>query len=154
LAAAKDAQRRENCAFVTNKRDDLSMFNENVFDLIYSDITIQHIPAPASETYIREFFRILAPGGLAVFLVPDGPVLQPGTVHHRFETFYREQFRPFYKRVRGKQQVQVHRLACERVQQLITESGGQLLDVEVHPDWVNKSKRYKPLYYWAMKPAA
>jgi len=49
---AKKQQRSENCEFVVNKRQDLSLFEDNHFSFVYSDITIQHIPAPASENYL------------------------------------------------------------------------------------------------------
>ena len=36
-------------------------------DLVYSNMTLQHIPAPLALGYVDEFFRVLAPGGVAVF---------------------------------------------------------------------------------------
>lgn len=152
IANANQLKRRGNCSFQVNKRPDLTIFDEGQFDFIYSDITIQHIPAPESENYIRDFFRVLSPGGLALFLVPDGPVLRPNSIPARFEKFYREQVRPFHKRIRGKYEVQVHRISQHRVESIIQESGGKLLSVESHPRWAERSKRYKPLYYWASKP--
>ncbi|MDG1511386.1 MAG: methyltransferase domain-containing protein [Mariniblastus sp.] len=153
IGNANKLKRRSNCSFQVNKRPDLSVFDEDQFDFIYSDITIQHIPSPESESYIRDFFRVLAPGGLAIFLVPDGPVLRPNSLPARFDKFYREQVRPFHKRIRGKYEVQVHRISQPRVETIIEESGGNLISVESHPRWAERSKRYKPLYYWASKPA-
>lgn len=144
-------RRSENCEFVVNKRQDLQVFEDGYFSFIYSDITLQHIPSPASENYIRDFMRILSPGGLAVFLVPDGPMFNSGTLPARLNKFYRERFRPFYKRIRGKHEVQIHSLARQRVEQLVAESGGEVLRVEPHPHWADRTKKYKPLYYWATK---
>lgn len=42
-------------------------------DLVYSLITLQHIPSRLAAGYVAEFFRILAPGGVAVFQFVDGP---------------------------------------------------------------------------------
>lgn len=148
---AKEHRRSENCEFVVNKRNDLSLFSDDHFDFIFSDITIQHIPAPASENYLQEFVRILRPGGLAIFLVPDGPDLQQGSVKHRIDKFYREQFRPFYKRIRGKHQIQIHPIAKPRVEQLITTAGGQIIQTEIHPRWSEKNRKYYPTYYWVSK---
>ena len=116
------------------------------------DVTIPHIPSPESENYIRDFFRVLAPGGVAIFLVPDGPVLRPNSLPARFEKFYCEQVRPFHKRIRGKYEVQVHRISQQRVETIIRESNADLLSVEPHPRWAERTKKYKPLYYWASKP--
>jgi len=40
-------------------------------DLVFSRITLQHIPADLAEGYVAEFFRVLAPGGAAVFQFVD-----------------------------------------------------------------------------------
>ena len=42
-------------------------------DFVYSTMTLQHIPARLAEGYVAEFFRVLAPGGVAVFQFVDGP---------------------------------------------------------------------------------
>jgi len=148
---AKKHRRSENCQFVVNKRQDLSMFEDDQFSFVYSDITIQHIPAPASENYIRDFLRVLSPGGLAIFLVPDGPLFQKGSMRFRLDKFYREHVRPLNKRIRGKHEVQIHSLARIRVEQLIAEGSGTLLRAEPHSRWANRAKKYKPMYYWATK---
>ena len=36
-------------------------------DFVYSNMTLQHIPAGLAAGYVDEFFRVLAPGGVAVF---------------------------------------------------------------------------------------
>ena len=41
-------------------------------DLVYSNMTLQHIPARLAEGYVEEFFRVLAPGGVAVFQFVSG----------------------------------------------------------------------------------
>jgi hypothetical protein len=60
-----------------NDRDDLALFESGVFDLIYSDIVLQHIAPEFSTRYVQEFTRVLAPGGVAVFQLPSHP-LAPG----------------------------------------------------------------------------
>jgi FkbM family methyltransferase len=40
-------------------------------DFVFSHITLQHIPAALAAGYVTEFFRILAPGGAAVFQFVD-----------------------------------------------------------------------------------
>jgi SAM-dependent methyltransferase len=69
-----------NCRFAVNSEPPLSMFPDKHFSLIYSDIVLQHIPEPCSLEYIRDFVRLLAPGGVAIFQVQLGiaglPLLQ------------------------------------------------------------------------------
>lgn len=63
-------QHPDRCFYHVNDRPDLSLFSDGSFDLIYSNIVLQHIEPDISERYIREFVRVLGPGGVAVFQVP------------------------------------------------------------------------------------
>lgn len=60
------------CKFHLVTGPDLKFFPDNHFDLIYSFLVLQHLPDRSTiAAYIREFMRILRPGGLAAFQVPD-----------------------------------------------------------------------------------
>jgi len=56
-------------------RENASPRIENVadasVDLVFSHITLQHIPTALAAGYVEEFFRVLAPGGVAVFHFVD-----------------------------------------------------------------------------------
>ncbi|MEN0110582.1 MAG: methyltransferase domain-containing protein [Planctomycetota bacterium] len=151
VKTANAHRRSDNCHFIVNKRPDLSLFADGEFDFVFSDITIQHVPRPASEEYLREFLRVLRPGGLAVFLVPDGPDRKAGSPVDRISRFYRERVRPAIKRLRKKHPIQVHRIARRRVEGLIAGERGELLAVEPPAAFRNR-RRYKPLFYWVRKP--
>jgi ubiquinone/menaquinone biosynthesis C-methylase UbiE len=57
--------------FEVNEATDLRRFEDASFDLVYSMIVLQHVPDRAAiESYVREFCRVLRPGGLAVFQLP------------------------------------------------------------------------------------
>lgn len=58
-------------AFHLNDTDDLSLFPSGSFDLVYSNIVLQHVGPDAAKAYIGEFVRVLAPGGLALFQLPS-----------------------------------------------------------------------------------
>jgi SAM-dependent methyltransferase len=61
----------DRCQYYVNETDDLRIFDNDRFDLIYCNIVLQHIPPDYSQRYIREFIRVLAPGGTAVFQAPS-----------------------------------------------------------------------------------
>lgn len=63
------------CHYLLNEADHLMLFPDGSFDLIYSVITLQHMQPKYSKKYIREFLRILAPGGVLVFQIPSEPIL-------------------------------------------------------------------------------
>ncbi len=68
------AQGIPGCRFVVNSRDDLSQFEASTFDFIYSHIVFQHMEPRYALGYMREFGRLLRPGGVSAFqvLIPDG----------------------------------------------------------------------------------
>ena len=65
--AAKYNRHPDRCHYHLNDRDDLSLFEDESFDLIYSAHVLQHMEPRYSRRYVQEFVRLLAPGGLAVF---------------------------------------------------------------------------------------
>ena len=73
IRGARDANAGvDGVSFVLNRADDLSQFPDAQFDLVYSVIVLQHVPdRGAIESYVREFCRVLRPGGLAVFTLPS-----------------------------------------------------------------------------------
>lgn len=61
----------ERCRYHLNKAPDLSLFANDTFDLVYSDLVLQHMTPELSSGYITEFVRVLAPEGLVMFQVPS-----------------------------------------------------------------------------------
>jgi len=61
----------DRCRYHLNETDDLKLFSSNMFSLVYSTITLQHIKPECAKKYIREFIRVLAPRGLLVFQLPS-----------------------------------------------------------------------------------
>jgi 2-polyprenyl-3-methyl-5-hydroxy-6-metoxy-1,4-benzoquinol methylase len=95
------------CRFHHNPVADLSLFDAGTFDLVYSMIALQHMPQDMQEGYVREFFRVLKPGGVAMFHTPEGPDSgHPGWALSMFG------------------------VTRETVEKWIAESGGTLVDVE------------------------
>ena len=61
------------CEYLLNSRPDLSMFRDASFDLVYSHAVLQHNPRRIALGYIREFLRVVRPGGISVFHMLSGP---------------------------------------------------------------------------------
>jgi SAM-dependent methyltransferase len=59
------------CEFVLNKADDLA-FPDCSYDLVFSLIALQHLGSQKIVlSYLREFARVLRPGGLLAFQLPS-----------------------------------------------------------------------------------
>jgi len=73
IELAREYNRRgPQCEYFLNPRDDLRIFPDDSFDLVYSNRVLQHMRPQYSKSYIREFVRVVRPGGLVVFQIPDG----------------------------------------------------------------------------------
>lgn len=59
------------CKYYLNKRKDLSLFQDNSFDFIYSSIVLQHNEPNISIGYLKEFSRVLNSKGILVFQLPS-----------------------------------------------------------------------------------
>lgn len=63
----------EKCRYHANDSSSLGIFPNNHFDLVYSNITLQHIDPKDAMKYVQEFVRVLVPRGLLVFQLPSAP---------------------------------------------------------------------------------
>jgi 2-polyprenyl-3-methyl-5-hydroxy-6-metoxy-1,4-benzoquinol methylase len=99
------------------QRDSLKDAGTDRFDFVYSMIVLQHMPQDMQHGYVREFFRVLKPGGVAMFHTPEGPDSgHPGWHLSMFG------------------------VTRETVGEWIAEAGGTLIDVEdlgVDSGWRN-----------------
>jgi ubiquinone/menaquinone biosynthesis C-methylase UbiE len=75
LAAARRLDRTGGaCEFILNEANDLGIFADGSFDLVYSALVLQHLPRPDIDQYLGEFLRVLTPGGVAVVHCTTSPL--------------------------------------------------------------------------------
>lgn len=61
-----------NVRFVENTQSHLGFLADASVDLVYSVITLHHMPSRLQRAYIAEFLRVLAMDGIAVFQIATG----------------------------------------------------------------------------------
>lgn len=115
--------------FRVNTSDRLEGIDDGTFDFVYSSKTLQHIPPRHAYRYIREFMRVLHPGGVAVFQIRNGPYIPPDSWRERLYRLRRQHFRRWWRRVRGRPVYEMHFINRTRVEALIQEEGGRVVDV-------------------------
>ncbi len=131
LEQARQFNRKgERCQYISNSAPDLRIFEDRCFDFIYSRITLQHIPPPRVESYLKEFLRVLKPGGLLLFQLPGRSVYA-----------YRGKAARLANRLaRGLNLMQapvamyMNGMDRERVMALLEHHGGKVLEVEANGD--------------------
>lgn len=73
---------RAGVRFVVNTQPDLSLFEDNAFDLVNEHVVFQHMATDLTRSYLQDFHRVLRPGGVAVVTMPSLPRFTPkGIVH-------------------------------------------------------------------------
>ena len=115
--------------YQVNDVPDLGAFPDSSFDFVYSNITLQHVPPGPALAYIREFVRIIRPGGTALFQVRIGRLVAPGTLAAWFYRVKREYWRRFWQRVRGRIPYEMHFVARAQVEAAVAMAGGRIVDV-------------------------
>src|SRR4051812_20484179 len=71
IAKARTLNREpDRCRYLLNERTDLAVCDPARYDFVYSRLVLQHMQPKYAVRYIREFFRLLDPGGVALFQVP------------------------------------------------------------------------------------
>jgi SAM-dependent methyltransferase len=124
----------KNCSFIHSVQPDLEMLDDASFDLVYSNLVLQHLPdRDAAERYVQELVRVLRPGGLLAFQIP-----------HRIPLRHRLQPRrrlyhvlraiglgavPLYRRG-GLHPVRMIDLPEERAVGIVTAAGGRALEID------------------------
>ena len=70
IRKAEALNRYSHCSYVVSAAERLPFADES-FSFVYSNIVLQHLPRRLAMGYLREFVRMLEPGGLLVFGVQD-----------------------------------------------------------------------------------
>lgn len=128
-AATSFNRHGERVRYVVNTEPDLSLFGDGAFDFVCSLITLQHVPPRFGRAYIREFFRVVRPGGCVLFQMRSGPRIEPGSFRALLYRLNREPFRHLVQRIRGRPPYEIHFIAREQVEEVIAEAGGRVVDV-------------------------
>jgi len=71
------------CTFVLNDRDDLSLFEDDAFDLTYSSLVLQHLPPQEARRALAELARVTRPGGALIVLVATETLRNVGGVLYK-----------------------------------------------------------------------
>lgn len=137
----------DNCRYFLNDRPDLRLFDDGTFDLIYSNITLQHVEPTYHVAYLADFLRILEPGGLLVFQLPstkrelDQPVSSTRGVKGRLRTLTPDPVLDMYRRTLARTEapgLRVWGTPRDEVETVLTQHGGKVLKAEPDdwaPDW-------------------
>jgi SAM-dependent methyltransferase len=163
IARARDLNRSHpGCRFHVIRTADLGSFPTAAFDVVYSRLVLQHLSPPVVSAYVREFLRVLKPGGALMFQLPGVVAVDPeqeyceapvdgGALKRRVPGPIVRLYRRFkYRVVLGHSLARMEMFGMERaaVESLIAAAGGRLL--EVRPDQSHGTP-HPGFEYWATR---
>ena len=164
IARARDLNRSQRrCRFHVIRTVDLGCFSTATFDVVYSRLVLQHLTPPVVSSYVREFLRVLKPGGALMFQLPgvvaidpeqtfcDAPVTGGALKRHAPRAIVRLYRRFKYRVVLRHSLTRMEMFGMDRatVESLIAAAGGRLL--EVRPDQSHGTE-HPGFEYWATRP--
>jgi len=123
----------ERCRYMVNVAEDLAVFADATFGLVYSKLTLQHLPPALAKKLIVEFVRVLHPRGVAVFQLPGEPERQR---HPRVQQcrrairwFIPEWCIRTYRKLRYGHLIEMNGIPRDEVVSLVEANGGVALDI-------------------------
>lgn len=117
------------CRFLLNERDKLESLQDNYFGFVYTSIVLQHMAERYIRGYIAELVRVLRPGGVLVFQLPDS---LRGSVFTRIRA--KVALRARLKALLGRQEppgMEMHCIREPAVRKLFEASGARVVDVRL-----------------------
>ena len=129
IATAKKLVPAANVTWMHETSGALPQVADATVDLVYSNITLQHIPPPHALPYVAEFMRVLKPGGVAVFHVPTSYDWSPrGMVHRALPRFAANILRRIL--FRSQAVMEMHPLPEADIRRVAGAAGGVFRAVE------------------------
>lgn len=125
--------------YLVNAADDLATFDDASFDLVLSIIVLQHMENRYKAAYLREFLRVLRPGGAVYVTIPSHPNLK--TPRGVGFAVLPNRVLNGYRRLRFGYQglMELHGMRREEVEAVVRAAGGDVVDVRadgsVGPAW-------------------
>jgi SAM-dependent methyltransferase len=134
----------DRCHYYVNSRSDLTLLGERRFDFICSYIALQHIEPRYAREYLKEFLRLLRPGGVLTFQLLEPTLLR--SLVPRFIV-------ALARRVKHASRAYLPAFGIREkaVTRLIRDAGCNLLKVRREP---TDTRRWMALTFIVSKPGA
>ena len=137
LAQAQSYNRHpDRVRYVLGESDRLPL-PDATYDLVLSKIVLQHMPPAMQQTYLREFLRVLVPGGYVIFQAVS-------KARHSNEGF----FSTPVETPDGTATIDMNVFAREAVMQTVERAGGRILHAIPDP---SAGSDYESLLYVATR---
>jgi ubiquinone/menaquinone biosynthesis C-methylase UbiE len=118
--ARKYNQYGARCQYHLNESNALRDFEDESWDFVYSTLVLQHMRPEYSKNYIKEFLRVLRPGGVVFFQIPAEVNSAPTGITALPDSAFRAGIRPHMTSLTAQQASQISIIATVKNLSLIT----------------------------------
>jgi SAM-dependent methyltransferase len=143
---------RRNVSFVVNDRPGLDALESGSFDLVFSNITLQHMAPELAARYIESFMRVVSDRGLVLFQLPSERRAEESGLGARLRRARRQgprrTLRALTRRLSPQPTMEMHCIPREEVVRLVEDAGGTVRDVRANQ---NAGELYESFYYAATR---
>ena len=126
----------DRCHYALNAEPDLRIFPDRHFDLIYSVLTLQHMPPYLARGYLKEFLRVLRPGGALLFQFPAKLKKAPTLAGRAWARVYRAWLNAAHSDI---PQMDMYGIEKDSLLDYLSGQGARVLSVtpdqRAGPDW-------------------
>lgn len=124
---------QKTCQYIANTEDNLRVFSDSSFDVVYSDMVLQHNRPALIRNYINEFMRVARPGGIIVFQLPaDTKKDLRGRILHYAPVWLMNVARMIKNR--SLTVMDMYWMDSEEVTQIVESQGGHILEIDKQED--------------------
>jgi ubiquinone/menaquinone biosynthesis C-methylase UbiE len=141
------------CKYFLNDKNNLTLFKDKSFDLIYTNIVLQHMKPKYAKKYIKEFLRILSEQGILIFQIPSERVRSKKNIRKVlrsiFSTVLIDQLfylRVYLKYIFNKEpRMDMYSIDKKEMVSFVEENGGKVVDIV--KDQINHGNWESYIYY-------
>lgn len=137
----------DRCTYYVNKTDDLKQFSDNMFDFIYTNITLQHMNPVYAMKYIRELVRVLNPQGLLCFQLPSHKTGYD-LVYLLCPSVIRRALKRIVCAMQRQPVIDIYSIRRSKVIRFLQEAGARLRDVK---ETSSAGRRWRTFMYCVTK---
>lgn len=137
----------EKIFYFHNPTNTLRLFSNETFSFVYTSITLQHISQRNTKKYLKEFVRILKPGGLLIFQLPDTRFAKNLTSKQKFNKSLKRLLPMWALRLqrrvvfRGQPIMEINAIPKRSILRLMKKHGMTFIDAfedqKAKEDWVS-----------------
>lgn len=146
----------ERCKYYLNAESNLRLFSDGIFDLIYTNIVLQHMKPKYIRNYIKEFLRLLNGNGILIFQLPSERIRSDRIISEIFRHIVPASLldRVFYMRIYLKSLItkgpamEMYSIKKEELINFLEENKAKVVDIKKDP---MHHGRWESYVYFVMK---